>query len=167
MHNYQPALDLLDESGIKLRNVIYKIVYCEDTTDELMQDLFLKLIGSKKFSTASNKLAYAWRTAVNLALDHKKKYIMRVRLLSGDEADILEDSAGKPIDAMVKSELLEKIIALLADIRPPGKEIFIMRYVEGKNYQEIADFFGIKNNHARSICSKVLGKLRIKLAAIA
>ena len=67
--DFQKTLDLLDDYGLQLHSLIGRITRCEHTTSDLMQELFMSLARSDGFAKASDPYAYAWRTAVNLALE--------------------------------------------------------------------------------------------------
>ena len=68
-------LRLLDAEGPRLHALLIRVTLREDVAEDLMQELFLKLNRSKAFDRAVDPVAYAGRTAVNLAFDwrHRQK----------------------------------------------------------------------------------------------
>ena len=55
-------LDLLDANGPYLFRLLHRVTLCEDAAEDLLQELFLKLPASDGFRSATNRLAYAYRT---------------------------------------------------------------------------------------------------------
>ncbi len=154
------AIELLESSGFRLRNLLFKMTLCENTADDLMQELFLKLAGSHGFGHCRNGFAYAWRTAVNLALDyHRKKRISKPL----DERDTTSTVASDPVDKLADDEHIQIILNEISQMKPPGREILIMRHLGQQSFSEIADILEKKENHIRSIASKSLAKLRSRL----
>ncbi|MCI0498888.1 MAG: hypothetical protein L0Y36_04300 [Planctomycetales bacterium] len=64
----QQLVDLLDRSGAKLHTLLTRITLRQDVAEELMQDLFVKLIEiSKSRKKINNWDGYARIAAINLA----------------------------------------------------------------------------------------------------
>ncbi len=56
----------------QLRRLIHRIVANRTTTEDLVQDAFVKLMGPSK-SAIKNEKAYLARIARNLAIDHRRR----------------------------------------------------------------------------------------------
>lgn len=151
------AIELLEMSGLRLRNLLFKMTHCEDTADDLMQELFLRLAGSHGFSCCRNKFAYAWRTAVNLAKDHHRKKRFAV---SVDERNLSISAILGPLDELIRDEHLQIILHEILRMKPPGRDVLIMRHLEQRPFSEIAAALEKKENYVRSVASKALTKLR-------
>jgi len=154
------TLEVLDTSGFQLRNLLFKMTLNEDTVDDLMQELFLKLAGSYRFARCENPFAYAWRTAVNLALDYRRR--KRPAHLTGDQ-DMENLDNSRPVDKLIQDEHISMIINEIYRMKHPGRDVLIMRYLEQRSFSEIAAVLEKKENHIRSVASKALARLRSNL----
>ena len=160
MKQYEKVLQLLDTSGLQLRNLLFRMTLCENTSDDLMQELFLRLAASRGFARSSNAFAYAWRTAVNLVIDFRRKeYRLRPKPPQAGE----ENAKNGLLVKLIADEDLRMILDEIAALRPPARDVLLMHYVEQRSYSEIAELLDKKENHIRSLCSKALNTLRHKL----
>lgn len=160
MKQSNKAIELLESSGFRLRNLLFKMTLCENTADDLMQELFLKLASSHGFGHCRNGFAYAWRTAVNLALDfHRKKRIPKPL----DEQNSTGTTTSDPVHKLANDEHIQIILNEISRMKTPSRDVLIMRHLEQRPFSEIANVLDKKENHIRSIASKSLAKLRSKL----
>lgn len=104
--------------------------------EELAQETFLRAFerlrefdGRSKFST--------WLYAVgrNLCLDHLKR--VRPAEVAMDDADATDGAAG-PEECATLAEVRRDLQARLAALPPLQREAFLLREVEGLEYEEIA-----------------------------
>lgn len=160
MRHGDTVLELLESSGLKLRNLLFKMTLSEDTADDLMQELFLRLSRSPGFARSDNGFAYAWRSAVNLGIEHlrKRRSSAAYREQTGESPP-----AESPLDRLVQDERTADLLAAVGTLKRPGRDIVIMRYLEQREYAEIALLLGKRENYIRSQLSKSLTQLRAKL----
>lgn len=156
---HNKALELLQTSGRGLRNLLFRMTLCEDTADDLMQELFLRLTRSRGFARSSSGFAYAWRTAVNLGLDHCRRKQPPALPAEPPAGSI----APEPLSRLMRDEQLRIILAELAKLKSPGRDIVVMRYLEQCDNRRIAERLGKNENYIRSQLSKTLAKLRQNL----
>lgn len=159
MREANQVLDLLDRQGLRLRNLLFKVTLSEDAADDLMQELFLRLARSGGFARSEKPEAYAWRTALNLALEHVRRRRPSGELAEGQAVSPAEGALGQ----LIADEQLGLILREVMDLRPPGREIVVMRFLEQREYGEISEILGMSENHIRSRLSKSLARLRGKL----
>jgi RNA polymerase sigma-70 factor, ECF subfamily len=151
------VLELLENSGRALRNLLFKITLSEDTADDLMQELFVRLSTSRGFFRSKKSFAYAWRTALNLAVDHYR----RKRPVAPYDEQLDDQNVGdSPLQELIADEHLGIILDEVAKLRGPGRDIVIMRYLEQREYGDIARLLGKRENYIRSQLSKTLTRLR-------
>src|SRR4051794_7288180 len=63
---------ILDAHGPALHALLLRLTLRQDVADDLLQELFVKLAGSRSFRAAIDPVAYVKRAAVNLALDWRR-----------------------------------------------------------------------------------------------
>ena len=73
-----------------------------DVAEDLMQELFLKLSNSNGLDRANQPAAYAYRSAINLAFDWRRKN--KRAPLPLDDSDRLIRKSSTPLNKMVEAE---------------------------------------------------------------
>lgn len=153
------VLRLLDQSGAGLHALLTRLTLREDVAEELMQDLFLKLIAAKNRRGIDCWYAYARRTAINLAFDWRRQERTR-RWCPLDESFQRASEGGSPLDRLIESEELEQAHAAIGRLRGASRQAFILRYIQQESYEQIAGQLGKTPFHARTLCSRAVRALR-------
>lgn len=157
----QQILDLLDRRGPDLHRLLARLTRCEETTRDLMQELFLRLCTARGFEKADNPYAYAWKTAANLAFRWHRRQKSSFRSL-----DAVYLSGAAPDDSLAKlieAEQLRRVLRVTATLKELPRNVIVMRYIEQKSYEEISEHLGKHPDYIRALCSKTLRRLRDKL----
>lgn len=125
---------------------------------DLLQELFLRLWKSKTFDKAEYPFAYAYRAAINLAFEWRRKRKTTCRSLQEDcpAADNDSSTLGK----MIRAEELEQVLDATSRLTDLARDVVVMRYIQQESYEEIAQQLGKKPQHMRSVCSKAVAQLR-------
>ena len=156
------VLGLLDESGACLHGLLTRLTLREDVAGDIMQELFIRLSGSSGFDKARDPAAYAWRAAMNLAFEWRRKSRLKFQRL--DELALPASNECGPLASMVRAEELGEVLDAVERLRGLAREVIVMRYIEQESYEKIAGRLGKKPQHVRSVSSKALGRLRELLA---
>jgi len=131
-------------------NLIDRLLQERPVAEELAQDTFLKVFRSLHTFDARLRLS-AWilRIAHNTALDHLRR--RRPIVISLDErtdedaltiADRLADPGPLPDRLVEQHRIGAAIDAALDRLRPEYREVIVLRYQEGLDYEEIAEVTG-------------------------
>jgi RNA polymerase sigma-70 factor (ECF subfamily) len=125
--------------------VIYRLIHSQEDARDLMQDAFIQLWKHhQKLDNQHAALTYLYRTAVHLAIDRlrRKKHGM-VELTP----EVEQLNAGMVKDSR---ELFEAIMVSAKWLKPKQKAVFILRDVEGFEFEEIAVLLNIPLANLRS-----------------
>lgn len=160
-----------------LYNFILRSVRRRDRTDELLQDVFLKVVqrsgdfkGNSKFST------WLYTIARNLCIDHSRKMVFRRHKSldapgrSGDSEEgptLLDRTAsdGPTADrAAIAQDLQRRIADAVEELPEEQKEVFLMRQVQGLAFKEIAEVVGVPENTIKSRMRYALERLQRALS---
>lgn len=152
------ALDLLEMAGDKIHKLLYRLTLRQDVAEDLMQDLFLHLACSRGFIWAEKPLAYAWRTAIHLAYDWRRR--QKVMTVPLDHDVQMAHSQESPMIKLLQTEELDGMLAALACLKEPGREVLTRRYLLQEDYDVIAADLKKPAKQIRVICSRALEKLR-------
>jgi RNA polymerase sigma-70 factor (ECF subfamily) len=156
--NQKRILELLDQHGESLHRLLSRLTRCEHSTSDLMQELFIRLCCARGFAKALNPYAYAWKTAANLAFEWRRK--QKITFESLEAAVVSDESNRQTLEQMIEEEQLNRVLCVTSGFNELARNVIVMRFMEQKSYQQIAERLGKNPNHIRSLCSKTLERLR-------
>ncbi len=152
-------LELLGAHGAGLHALLTRLTLREEVAEELMQELFLKLHGTKDQGRIECWYAYARRTAINLAFDWRRRQA-RSPACSLDALSERASETDGPLGKLIASEELEQVLAAVGRLHGPSREVFVMRYIQQNSYEEIAAQLGKTVHQVRAWCFRAMSTLR-------
>src|SRR5687767_4981568 len=133
----------------RLLNFIYRTVGDRERAEDLVQEVFIRVYRhlhrfdrSKKFST------WAYTIASNLAKNElrnrSRSPLVLFQTIKGTNEDEdrplqFEDSTSRPDDLYRKRHLRELVEQTVAQLPEHHRQVFVLRELEGKSYEEIAE----------------------------
>ena len=167
---------LLDRYGDRLFNFILRNVRSREVAEELLQEVFLRVVRrAETFRRQSKFSTWLYTIARNLCIDTARKARHR-RTLSLDRPlgrheregatllDQVSDGAPGP-DRRTRDERFRRALQdALAALPDEQREVFVMREFEGLKFREIATVVGIPENTVKSRMRYALQGLRSALA---
>lgn len=143
---------LIKKHKSQIYNLIFSKVLDKDVSDDLFQDVFIKVIESLKKKTYNEQgkfLPWVMRIAHNLVMDHfrnlKKNNIVR----ENEDFNVFEKKGCWDISVeqeIMIEDLNKNLIDLLQELLPEQKEILIMRFFYNMSFKEIAQDTGVGIN---------------------
>jgi RNA polymerase sigma factor (sigma-70 family) len=133
---------LLISRYVQLRRQLEFIVGSKDGAADALQETWLRL-GTMKEATVANADAYLLRMAANVAIDQHRR---EARHLSEGEIDELfevEDPLADPARIVAARLEVEALQAILLELTPRRRAIFLAATVDGLLIREIAERFDI------------------------
>ena len=135
----------------RIYGMLYNMVHNDADAWDLAQDVFVKAWKAlPRFEGNSAFFTWLYRIAHNVALDW-----LRARKIQGavefDDAIARNvepgslttpKGEGQPDDRMAQSELGVRIHAALAELSPEHRAVILLREIEGRTYEEIAEVAG-------------------------
>jgi RNA polymerase sigma-70 factor (ECF subfamily) len=132
-------------------NLIERLVHERAVAEELTQDTFLKVF--RKLQTFDARLRFsAWilRIAHNTTIDHLRRHrpaTVSLDFKSDEDASTLgerlpDEHALPPDEAFALQRTAITVDAALGRLRPEYREVLVLRYQEGLEYEEIAQVLG-------------------------
>lgn len=149
-------LELLERSGPRLHAMLTRLTLDESVAEELMQDLFLKLLEIKKPEKIENLQAYAYRIAINLAFDRRRR--KRDFLALSDTH--IDQRTQKAEVKLIQNEQLQHILNAVEQLSGQTRECFVLHYIEQMDYDEIANRTQKTPKQVRGLCSKGIQHIR-------
>ena len=161
---HQKAIELLNTSGARLHALLGRLTLSQDVVGDLMQELFIRLCRSRGFEKAKNPFAYAYRAAINLAFEWRRR--SRPTFQSLDENCPAVEDSRSCLDAMIQVEELQRVLDATSQLRSLARDVVVMHYIEQQPYEEIGRRLGKKPQYLRSLSAKALARLRVLLAGV-
>src|SRR4051812_1818025 len=141
--------ELVERYQTRLLNFVYRTIGDREKAEDLVQEVFIRVYRhlhrfdrSKKFST------WVYTIASNLAKNELRNrsrnplvLFQTIRSTWDDEDRPLqfEDSSSRPDDMFHKRHLREVVEETVAKLPAHHRQVFVLRELEGKSYEEIAE----------------------------
>jgi RNA polymerase sigma-70 factor (ECF subfamily) len=142
--------EIVERYQTRLLNFIYRTIGDREKAEDLVQEVFIRVYrhlhrfdASKKFST------WIYTIASNLAKNELRNrsrnplvlfQTMRKNSAAEDDRPLqFEDHASRPDDLYRKRHLRALVEEATAQLPEHHREVFVLRELEGKSYEEIAE----------------------------
>ena len=153
---------LINRHNQRLSSFIYSKVGDRDTTEDIFQDTFIKVIRTLKrgsYNEEGKFLPWVMRIAHNLIIDHFRKS-NRMPFFEGtnnfDVFSILSDERLNIEGQMIKEQIDVELGVLIEELPLDQKEVLTMRIYKDMSFKEISENTGVSINTA-------LGRMRYAL----
>ena len=141
--------ELVERYQTRLLNFIYRTIGDRDRAEDLVQEVFIRVYRhlhrfdrSKKFST------WVYTIASNLAKNElrnrsRNPLVLFQTMRGGNDEEErplqFEDTTSRPDDLFRKRHLRELVEDTVAKLPEHHRQVFVLRELEGKSYEEIAE----------------------------
>lgn len=131
--------------------MVSRILGNHEKAEDALQEIMLKLWGKRKtLKKHPNVKGFVFLTARNYCLD-----VLRKKKVNVEEAtNYLKVVKSSDIDNLEWQELNKIIREILKTLPEQQKEVFLMRDIDGYEFEEIATALSIKKTHARVLISR-------------
>ena len=152
--------ELVSRYHVRLLNFIYRTIGDRDRAEDLVQETFIRVYRhlhrfdqTKKFSTWLYTIA--GNLAKNELRNRSRNPLVLFQAIKGTwDADNRplewEDNTYRPDDLYRKRHLKETTDRAVAELPDHHRIVFVLRELEGKTYEEIADITGVNLGTVKS-----------------
>jgi len=159
----EKALEILiNRHNQRISSFIYSKVLDRDTTEDIFQDTFIKVIKTLKKGTYSEEgkfLPWVMRIAHNLVIDHFRRN-KRMPMFEGNEDfnifSVIGDDKLNIEKQIIKDQIDSDLTKLIEELPEDQKEVLLMRIYRDMSFKEISENTGVSINTA-------LGRMRYAL----
>jgi RNA polymerase sigma-70 factor (ECF subfamily) len=153
-------------------SLIYRMVRDRELSEDLAQETFVKVLNAiDRYRPEFKFSSWVFKIANNAAIDHLRKKELDTLSLEGGpdavtperiEATALQigDSGESPLDELEARELGSAIERAIAQLRPEYQTCIILRHVEGRPYDEIAEILGLPLGTVKTYIHRARAELR-------
>jgi RNA polymerase sigma-70 factor, ECF subfamily len=142
-----------------------------DLAETLTQECFLKAHRNwEHFRGESSPMTWLMRIAINLEKDHWRNRRMqfwrktKINAVDLDEASEWLPSGERSAEQqLLAKEQIARIWKVVGDLSDRQRTVFLLRYVEDQELNEIAKATGLSEGTVKAHLSRALGKVRAEL----
>jgi RNA polymerase sigma-70 factor (ECF subfamily) len=155
--------------------LIYRMVRDRETAEDLAQETFIKVLNAIGTYRPEFKFSsWVFKIANNTAIDHLRRKELDTLSLEGSphattpegvEATALQVGSGEesPLETVEALELGGEIERAIAQLRPEYRSCILLRHVEGRAYEEIAEMLDLPLGTVKTYIHRARHELRLAL----
>ena len=156
-------------------SLLYRMVRNRELAEDLSQETFIKVLNALSSYRPEYKFSsWVFKIANNAAIDHLRRRELDTLSLEGsphaDTAERVEatalqigERAESALDAVASKELGSAIEQAIAKLRPEYRTCILLRHVEGRPYEEIAEMLDLPLGTVKTYIHRARNELRIAL----
>ena len=157
-------------------SLIYRMVRDRELAEDLAQETFVKALNALDSYRPEYKFSsWIFKISNNAAIDHLRRRELDTLSLEGSphaatpdaiEATALQigDRGETPLDVVEAKELGGEIEEAIARLRPEYRQCILLRHVEGRAYEEIAEILDLPLGTVKTYIHRARNELRAHLA---
>ena len=157
-------------------SLVYRMVRDRELAEDLTQETFVKVLNAiDSYRPEYRFSSWIFKIANNASIDHLRRRGLDTLSLDGSphaetaeaiEATTLQlgDTAESPLEEVANRELGDQIEAAINTLRPEYRSCIILRHIEGRPYEEIAEILELPQGTVKTYIHRARNELRILLA---
>jgi RNA polymerase sigma-70 factor (ECF subfamily) len=157
-------------------SLLYRMVRDRELAEDLSQDTFVKALNAIESYKPEYKFSsWLFKIANNAAIDHLRRRELDTLSLEGSphavtpdamEATALQigDRGENALDIVEAKELGGEIERAIAQLRPEYRACILLRHVDGRAYEEIAEMLDLPLGTVKTYIHRARNELRRSLA---
>ena len=156
--------------------LLFRMVRDRELAEDLAQETFIKALNAIESYRPEFKFSsWIFKIANNAAIDHLRRRELDTLSLDGSphaetpeamQATALQIGARQesPLDTVEAKELGGAIEAAIGRLRPEYRSCILLRHVEGRAYEEIAEILDLPLGTVKTYIHRARNELRLALA---
>ncbi len=157
-------------------SLVYRMVRDRELAEDLSQETFVKALNAIESYRPEFKFSsWIFKIANNAAIDHLRRRELDTLSLDGSphaetpeaiEATALQigDRQETALEEVEARELGGEIETAISRLRPEYRSCILLRHVEGRAYEEIAEILGLPLGTVKTYIHRARNELRLSLA---
>jgi RNA polymerase sigma-70 factor (ECF subfamily) len=157
-------------------SLIYRMVRNKELAEDLAQDTFIKMLnGIASYRPEYKFSSWIFKIANNAAIDHLRRREIDTLSLDGsphaEDAEAIEattlqigSDSESQLDEVASKELGSQIERAIGQLRPEYRNCILLRHVEGRPYEEIAEILDLPLGTVKTYIHRARNELRALLA---
>jgi RNA polymerase sigma-70 factor (ECF subfamily) len=160
-------------------SLVYRMVRDRELAEDLAQEAFIRAFRAIDSYDPSYKFSnWIFKIANNRVIDHLRKRRLDTLSIHGSPHALpgdgrsgtewsLQDPGERPDAYVEHRELGDRIEAAIGELRPEYRSVILLRHVEGRSYDEIADLLELPLGTVKTYIHRARSELREALDDVA
>lgn len=137
----------------------FKILRNQDTAQEIVQDVFVKLWEKYDEKDAGFESQWLFTVTRNSCFDHLRKS-KKIHVDITNLTEEIPNSADSAEVILQKNDDENELLKRLESLKPEQREILNLKFADKKTYAEISQITGMSTNHIAVFIFNIMKKLR-------
>lgn len=155
-----------------LRRYVGRVLGAESqAAEDVVQEAFLKAyVNLNDYDRRLPFAPWLYRIAHNEAVSHLRRTQARPRSIDGEDGALILARLSDGVDwgeRLASFDDVRLVQAALAGLKPRYRDVLVLRYLEDRNYDEIADILRLPPGTVATLIRRGAARLRTMLAASA
>jgi RNA polymerase sigma-70 factor (ECF subfamily) len=153
--------------GLALHRFLMRMLGRKEAAEDVAQDTYLKLYRLSRPDEVSCPQALLFDVATKLALTRLRRARAEAALAAAgaEEAEAVPDPTALPDQRVAADQAMRQLAAIVEELTPNLRQVFIMRYVKQMPRQEIAEQLNISVGALEQRLTRALTQCRSQLSA--
>jgi len=159
-------------------SLIFRMVRDRETAEDLAQETFIKVLNNlDRYSPEFKFSSWLFKIANNLTIDHlRRRRIATISIEGAPDAVTVESARAtsiavvsqdqSPLEELESRELGTAIEAAIAGLRPEYRACILLRHVEDRSYEEIAEIVKLPLGTVKTYIHRARHELRAALGEV-
>jgi RNA polymerase sigma-70 factor (ECF subfamily) len=127
----------------KLRQAALKILGSRDQAEDVLQEVYLKIVEATSTFNARQPVAYLYQTVRNLSIDHHRRSQLESNIFAEEEGAEIAAGAHTPERIAIARQSLRQIVATLNQLPERTRKTFELYHLSGHTQRDIAVMLGV------------------------
>ncbi|MEE8134123.1 MAG: sigma-70 family RNA polymerase sigma factor [Gemmatimonadales bacterium] len=159
-------------------SIVYRMVRDRELAEDLTQDTFIKVLNAlDRYNPDYKFSSWIFKIANNATIDHLRRKELNTLSLEGAPQATTQDrieatalqirsSGESPLEELQARELGTQIEQAIAALRPEYQSCIILRHVEGRPYEEIAEILDLPLGTVKTYIHRARHELKHALSPL-
>ena len=156
-------------------SLVFRMVRDRETAEDLAQETFVKVLNNiDRYSPDFKFSSWLFKIANNLTIDHLRRRRLDTISIEGAPDAVTAESAKatsitivagdeSPLEELESRELGQAIERAIAKLRPEYRACIMLRHVEDRSYEEIAEIVKLPLGTVKTYIHRARHELRVAL----
>ncbi len=152
--------------GAQLLAYLTQMLGRADLAREVAQDTYEQLHRMYRPDQVLFPRAMLFKVATNFALMHLRRRRLESAVIGAPEGmEQVADHAGGPDRQVLSEQIAQRLVAVIQDLSPPLRAVFVLAHVQGTPRKEIAARLGISERRVDKRITRALKQCRMRLSS--
>ena len=156
-------LQAFETYAIDLRRFLTSRVQCEQAAADLVQETYIRVIGSAASEPIHNIRSFLFQIANNLAIDHLRSRTRFQQHYAGTPSEELVGSTPLPDRELTAKQELALLQQAISELPPKCRTAFLLHRLHHLSYNQIAQRLGVSQGTVEKHISHALAYCRLRV----